>query len=257
MECEIANTRLFANKLSEARGRRINDDDDDEEEEEKEEKVLRLSDHTYPKRLANDGCQEKRERERETGARSQFNLPRRDSGFCLAVIISGVSVNVFRAYLSSVSPFSRAERTADTRSIGDAAHVRQIHAHTTMTSSRSSVRGRRSIGKPAAGAVPEIISLTAKRERELHRDRRSARPSEVSAVRFERIAFSSDTSKIFPHHPRPLFRTTRTDWSRFSRTRDYARIACNAICRSLRRALVNNSEGPRGREPSPWSRGER
>lgn len=114
----------------------------------------------------------KRERERErtvcAGTRSQFNLP--TTRVCLAVIISGVSVNVFRAYLPPSAPKGRRIR-AHSRSIATRTHT---HAYThTYTNkrmdtwrwrSRSPVRGR-DRSAPLAGAVPEIISFAAKRTR--------------------------------------------------------------------------------------------
>jgi len=118
------------------------------------------------------------------GIRSQFNLP--TTRVCLAVIISGVSVNVFRAYLP---PSLLAERTVNTRSftIDRDAHTRTRRMHTRRWRSRSPVRGR-DRSSPLAGSVPEIISFAAKRTRTIPWHR---------SLDFG-IAFSSDASEIFP-----------------------------------------------------------
>lgn len=85
-----------------------------------------------------------RERERElcAGTRSQFNLP--TTRLCLAVIISGVSVNVFRAYLPlvslSLSLSPHPLPLADTRLVCD--RSRHTHTHTQMTMTFAIARSR-------------------------------------------------------------------------------------------------------------------
>lgn len=90
----------------------------------------------------------KRERELYAGTRSQFNLP--TTRLCLAVIISGVSINVFRAYFPSplslsLTPPSPAERTANTRSFAidrDTHTHRNSYTHTLTHTHDDDVRDR-------------------------------------------------------------------------------------------------------------------